>query len=634
MSREHGSIDAYYDRCKVECKVAKEKEVYISAEGLAFPCCWLAGELYRADMSNQQRQVVRLVRAAFPGQGLEALSLRQRGGLARVVDRKGGLFDQLIHAAVLMPSVADGRLQTCSAVCGAQVRGFAKQFDGSAQQRLVPALRPQPNNVRPEPQEQPRSELPMLIWYGSVTGNAARLANRLAAAVGPATVSTPTPPPLAGTDFGSFLRHCRLLVLVLATWGDGLPTDDVLPFLEWVGRGAIISSDGVQQVKPKVAVFGVGSSYWPRFNAAAQRATTSLAAAGFPELVPGGCSDEAVGEVDAQFELWLQEQLLPSLAECGLVSNAQALAAAVTGSKRQEQQQQQQQQSVAVAVPLLVRACRRLAPGDTTAIYCEVELAGHLPCGAGDAVGILPPAAADITDRRPRWYTLSSAPAAATTTSFNTMGQHEPLASVPVMRITVREVPDGLCSTWLCKAEPGSEILCLPPRRPSPLVSAWQARCETGIVPPLLLIANGAGIAPFIALLELLAARASDVRPRCMLWMGCRQQGNGMPHAPRLVDFMNIGVLQRLVVAESKPASPFASSARRYVQDTFRDDKEEVGRLLFPKPPESTEEALLLVCGTAAMGASVRQVVSEIAAERGGRVEDLEQDSRFVAELW
>jgi len=145
----------------------------------------------------------------------------------------------------------------------------------------------------------------------------------------------------------------------------------------------------------------------------------------------------------------------------------------------------------------------------------------------------------------------------------------------------------------------------------------------------LLLVANGAGVAPFIALLELLAAgRFVGGAPAVQLWMGCRRRADALPHSSRLEAFARAGVLQTLRVAESRPSS----GQRQLVQDLLRGDADELGRLLFPGSGGC--QAIVLVCGAASMGASVREVVAEVAATCGSSIEALEQERRFVAELW
>merc|ERR1712107_353079 len=111
-------------------------------------------------------------------------------------------------------------------------------------------------------------------------------------------------------------------------------------------------------------------------------------------------------------------------------------------------------------------------------------------------------------------------------------------------------------------------------------------------MPPLLLVAAGAGVAPFIALLELIAANFSVYRQQCILWMGCRNSRDALPHSSRLETFVHKGVIDRLVLVESRPLE--ASSAKRnWVQDRLVEDADEIGRLLFPSDGAASNKALM-----------------------------------------
>ena len=45
--KKYGTMDAYYDAAPIVCKVKKENSLFITAEGLALPCCWTAGRMYK-----------------------------------------------------------------------------------------------------------------------------------------------------------------------------------------------------------------------------------------------------------------------------------------------------------------------------------------------------------------------------------------------------------------------------------------------------------------------------------------------------------------------------------------------------------------------------------------------------------
>ncbi|CAE7885139.1 Dctn6, partial [Symbiodinium microadriaticum] len=141
-----------------------------------------------------------------------------------------------------------------------------------------------------------------------------------------------------------------------------------------------------------------------------------------------------------------------------------------------------------------------------------------------------------------------------------------------VLRLLVREVSGGVCSPYLCGRRPGDVVECLAPRR-SPLRAAWEAPREAS---RLLLVANGAGLAPFLALLEQLSV--SDSRP-LYLWLGCRRRSGGLLYEERLEALEAQGALQRLSVAESRPLAA-GEAQKPWVQDVLKAESEEVGQLL------------------------------------------------------
>ncbi len=82
-----------------------------------------------------------------------------------------------------------------------------------------------------------------IIYYGSTTGTCEDLANRLATALGGATVKN-------ASEIGSEAADYDLILLGTSTWGDGDLQDD------WYD--AVETLKGLPLAGKKVAVFGVG----------------------------------------------------------------------------------------------------------------------------------------------------------------------------------------------------------------------------------------------------------------------------------------------------------------------------------------------------------------------------------------
>ena len=122
VKEKHGSIDAYYDTAQIKCKVKDEGNLFITAEGLAMPCCWTAGRMYKWwHKDPKQEQVWDFIDAAG---GKDAISAKKHG-LKAVFET--GIFDN-IENSWTKSSVANGKLKVCSMKCGVEFDPFGAQF--------------------------------------------------------------------------------------------------------------------------------------------------------------------------------------------------------------------------------------------------------------------------------------------------------------------------------------------------------------------------------------------------------------------------------------------------------------------------------------------------------------------------
>ncbi len=115
---KYGSMDAYYDAAPVICKVKKDNSLYISAEGLALPCCWTAGRMYKWWHKDPK---IEQIWDFIPDKSV----LDARKGLSKVFDT--GIFED-IQNSWNKPSCSDGKLKVCSMKCGAEFDPFGAQF--------------------------------------------------------------------------------------------------------------------------------------------------------------------------------------------------------------------------------------------------------------------------------------------------------------------------------------------------------------------------------------------------------------------------------------------------------------------------------------------------------------------------
>jgi MoaA/NifB/PqqE/SkfB family radical SAM enzyme len=114
-----GSMQSYVDQTCVKCKVGDEKSLYISAEGLAFPCCWTANQLYVWYWPYKKSEMWTLL--DHDTDNVNAL----QQSLQSIVE---GLYFKKIEDSWGLPSVADGKLRVCAKTCGTGFDQFGSQF--------------------------------------------------------------------------------------------------------------------------------------------------------------------------------------------------------------------------------------------------------------------------------------------------------------------------------------------------------------------------------------------------------------------------------------------------------------------------------------------------------------------------
>ena len=122
ITDKHGSLEKYFDNVQISCKVAAEKNMYISAEGLVLPCCWVAGSMYKWWQKPGENQVWEL--------------LQQSGGKDEFNAKKHGIkyvlnneyFSHRLVDSWSKPNVHAGKPMVCSQKCGKEFDAFAEQF--------------------------------------------------------------------------------------------------------------------------------------------------------------------------------------------------------------------------------------------------------------------------------------------------------------------------------------------------------------------------------------------------------------------------------------------------------------------------------------------------------------------------
>lgn len=118
LIEKYGSMDSYYDVAPIRCKVKSENSLFITAEGLALPCCWTAGRMYKWWHKNPR---VEQIWNFIPNKS----KLDARNGLEKVFAT--GIFEE-IEDSWSKPSCKEGKLKVCATKCGAEWDPFMEQF--------------------------------------------------------------------------------------------------------------------------------------------------------------------------------------------------------------------------------------------------------------------------------------------------------------------------------------------------------------------------------------------------------------------------------------------------------------------------------------------------------------------------
>ena len=100
-----GTMDNYLDIAEVQCKAIKKEEIYISAEGLVFPCCWTAGQMYKWWMKPEEAQI------------WGHINKQNINGKETPIDTIVNTFFKSIEDSWEIDSCANGKLKVCALKC-------------------------------------------------------------------------------------------------------------------------------------------------------------------------------------------------------------------------------------------------------------------------------------------------------------------------------------------------------------------------------------------------------------------------------------------------------------------------------------------------------------------------------------
>ena len=106
---KYGNSENYYKTVPIVCKAVRDTIIYITAEGLFLPCCWLHFPLYMpGEKDHRSHPLWRLIDKIGGKEKLDA-----RNGLQSVFD--SGILELIENAW----KPGEGRLKVCAETCGA-----------------------------------------------------------------------------------------------------------------------------------------------------------------------------------------------------------------------------------------------------------------------------------------------------------------------------------------------------------------------------------------------------------------------------------------------------------------------------------------------------------------------------------
>lgn len=105
-------FNKYLESTTIQCNSVKNKQIYVSAEGLVFPCCYLS-DIYRVKPGFNISQVLEIIKL-IP-EGKDSLNAKKYS-VEKILSEK--IFQKIVPESWYKSSFSEGRLYTCAKTCG------------------------------------------------------------------------------------------------------------------------------------------------------------------------------------------------------------------------------------------------------------------------------------------------------------------------------------------------------------------------------------------------------------------------------------------------------------------------------------------------------------------------------------
>mgnify|MGYP001369249595 FL=1 len=119
LFNSRSKVQQHYDSTPIKCKVKEEKSIYVSAEGILQPCCWVAGQMYNWYHTPRGSQIWSVINKV----GKENISALDYT-IEEILENN---YFNLIEDSWGKSSCNEGKLQVCAKTCGLN-DAFAQQY--------------------------------------------------------------------------------------------------------------------------------------------------------------------------------------------------------------------------------------------------------------------------------------------------------------------------------------------------------------------------------------------------------------------------------------------------------------------------------------------------------------------------
>ena len=121
LVEKYGSKEEYFSNVNINCKVQRERNVFVAADGTVYPCCWTAHLMYDSHESPEVVQMKKLVESIG---GMDKINAKIHG--LEAVFESGIMRD--VESTWKLKNIQEGKLIECANRCGEELDLYAEQY--------------------------------------------------------------------------------------------------------------------------------------------------------------------------------------------------------------------------------------------------------------------------------------------------------------------------------------------------------------------------------------------------------------------------------------------------------------------------------------------------------------------------